>query len=117
MLARRCAAFRPSRVLAVASARCSANAPEIPTAAQSGLPGWEALGSFGLFAPGGTPAPIIQRINAEVTGLLRRPDVRERVLATGNEPAPMTPEEYVPFILREVARWNKVAKDSGQKLD
>jgi tripartite-type tricarboxylate transporter receptor subunit TctC len=79
------------RVLAVASARRSANAPEIPTAAESGLPGWEALGSFGLFAPGGTPAPIIQRVNAEVTALLRRPDVRERVIATGNEPAPMTP--------------------------
>jgi len=105
------------RVLAVAAAERSALAPDIPTGAESGLPGWEALGTFGLHGPGGTPAAIVHRLNAEVTALLRRADIRERILATGNEPAPMTPEEYVRFILREVPRWNKIARDSGQKFD
>jgi tripartite-type tricarboxylate transporter receptor subunit TctC len=105
------------RVLAVASAKRSANAPGIPTAAESGLPGWEALGSFGLFAPGGTPAAIVQLLNKEVTQLLRRPDIAERILATGNEPAPTTPEQYTQFIRQEIPRWNKVAKESGAKFD
>ena len=105
------------RVLAVASAKRSTTAPDIPTAAESGLPGWEALGSFGLFAPGCTPAPIVQLLNKEVTTLLRRPDIAERILATGNEPAPTTPEEYSRFIQREIPRWNKIAKDSGAKFD
>jgi tripartite-type tricarboxylate transporter receptor subunit TctC len=105
------------RVLAVASAKRSANAPDIPTAAESGLPGWEALGSFGLFAPAGTPTVIVQRLNAEVTTLLRRPDIVERILATGNEPAPMTVDEYNRFIATEIPRWNKVARDSGAKFD
>ena len=105
------------RVLAVASAQRSALAPDILTGAESGLPGFEALGTLGLHGPGGLPAPIVQRVNAEVTALLRQPDIRERILATGNEPAPMTPDEYVRFIQREVPRWNKIARDSGQKFD
>jgi tripartite-type tricarboxylate transporter receptor subunit TctC len=105
------------RVLAVASTQRSATAPDIPTSAESGLPGWVALGSFGLFAPGGTPAPIVQKLNTEVTTLLRRPDVRERILATGNEPAPTTAEEYRQFIQTEIPRWNKIAKESGAKFD
>ena len=105
------------RVLAVASAKRSANAPDIPTAAESGLPGWEALGSFGFFAPGGTPMPVLRRVNSEVTALLRRPDLVERILATGNEPAPMTIEEYSHFIQVEIPRWNKLAQESGAKFD
>ena len=105
------------RVLAVASAKRSALAPDIATGAESGLPGWEALGTFGLHGPGATPVAIVRRVNAEVTALLVRPDLRERILATGNEPAPMSPEEYVRFIVREVPRWNKIARDSWQKFD
>jgi len=105
------------RVLAVASTKRSANAPDIPTTAESGLPGWEALGSFGLFAPGGTPMPVLRRLNAEVTALLRRPDLAERILATGNEPAPMAIEEYSKFIADEIPRWNKLARESGAKFD
>ncbi len=81
------------------------------------MPGWEALGTFGLHGPAGLPIAIVRRLNADVTTLLVRPDIREKILATGNEPAPMTPEEYVRFIVREVPRWNKIARDSGQKFD
>ncbi|MCC6472722.1 MAG: tripartite tricarboxylate transporter substrate binding protein [Burkholderiales bacterium] len=105
------------RVLAVASEARSTIAPEIPTAAESGLPGWEVLGSFGLFGPGGLPGPIVQRLNAETTALLRRPENRERILATGNESAPTTPEEYAAMIRSEIPRFEKVAKDSGVKFD
>ena len=105
------------RVLAVSSAKRSANAPDIPTAAESGLPGWEAFGSFGLLAPAGTPAAVVQRLNAEVTALLRNPDVRERVLATGNEPWPTTPEEYARFIVTEIPRWTRVITEAGLKFE
>lgn len=105
------------RVLAVASATRSANAPDIPTGAESGLPGWQSLGSFGLLAPSATPAPIVQRLNAEVTALLRKPDIRERILATGNEPAPRTPEEFSRFIATELPRWTKVIKEAGLKFE
>lgn len=105
------------RVLAVASAQRSALAPDIPTAAESGLPGWEALGSFGLYGPGGLPAAIVRRVNTEVTALLVRPDIHERILATGNEPAPTSPEEFGRYIARTVPRWVKMARDSGQTFD
>ena len=105
------------RVLAVASATRSATAPEIPTAAESGLPGWESLGSFGLLAPAGTPAAVLQRLNAETGTALRKPDIREKILATGNEPAPMTLEEYGKFLRNDYARWVKVVKESGQKFE
>lgn len=105
------------RVLAVASAQRSALAPDIPTAAESDLPGWEALGSFGLYGPGGLPAAIVRRLNAEVATLLMRPDIHERILATGNEPAPMSPEEFGRFVASDVQRWLKIARDSGQTFD
>ncbi len=105
------------RVLAVASAQRSALAPEIPTGAESGLPGWEALGSFGLFGPGGLPVAIVQRLNAEVTTALNRADIRERILATRNEPAPMPPEDYARFLTTEMTRWGKMARDSGDTFN
>ncbi len=105
------------RILAVASAKRSALAPEVPSAAEAGLPGWEALGWFGVAAAAGMPQPIVQRLNSEITAILRQPDMRERILATGNEPAPTTPEEFGTFIREEISRWGKVVKDSGQRFD
>ncbi len=105
------------KILAVAAKQRSPLAPDIPTAAETGLPGWEALGSFGLVTSAGTPPDVIGRLNAEVTRILRLPDIRERILATGNEPAPTTPEEFGNFIKSEVAKWTRVIKDSGIKLD
>ncbi len=103
------------KIVALAIKQRSALAPDLPTAAESGLPGWEAVGSFGLVTPVGTPQPVIRRLNTEVTSILRMPDIRERILATGNEPAPGTPEEHAAFTAHEVAKWTKVFKDAGLK--
>jgi tripartite-type tricarboxylate transporter receptor subunit TctC len=105
------------KILAVAAKQRSPLAPDIPTTAEAGLPGWEALGSFGLITTAGTPTDVINRVNAEVTRILRQPDVRDRILVTGNEPAPTTPEEFGSFIKSEVAKWTRVIKESGIKID
>jgi tripartite-type tricarboxylate transporter receptor subunit TctC len=105
------------KVLAVAAAERTPMAPDIPTAAESGLPGWEASGSFGLVTTAGTPRDIILRLNREVTDILRNPDIRTRILATNNEPAPTTPEEYDTFIRNEVAKWLKVIKAANIKVE
>jgi tripartite-type tricarboxylate transporter receptor subunit TctC len=105
------------RILAIASATRTALAPELPTAAEAGLPGWEALGWFGLVAPAATPRPIVQRLNAEVVTILKAPDIHEKILATGNEPAPTTPEAFGEYIRAEVSRWAKVVKESGGKFE
>jgi tripartite-type tricarboxylate transporter receptor subunit TctC len=105
------------KVLAVASSKRSSLAPDVPSADEAGLPGWDALGWFGLAAAAGTPGPIVQRLNTETVAILRAPDVRERIHATYNEPAPMSPEEFGAYIRAEIARWTKVVKDSGQKFE
>jgi tripartite-type tricarboxylate transporter receptor subunit TctC len=105
------------KVLAVAARERTPMAPHIPTAAETGLPGWEALGSFGLVTAAGTPREIIMRLNKEVTDVLKQPDIRTRILATNNEPAPTSPEEYDAFIKTEVAKWLKVIKESNIKVE
>lgn len=105
------------KVLAVAARQRSPLAPNIPTAAETGLPGWEASGSFGLVTAVGAPQETISRLNAETTRILRLPDVAERILATGNEPAPTTPEEFGSFIKGETAKWTRVIKQAGLKIE
>jgi len=105
------------KVLAVAARERTPMAPDIPTATESGLPGWEALGSFGLVTATGTPRPIIMRLHKEVTEILKLPEVRARILATNNEPAPTSPEEYDAFIKSEVAKWTKVINEANIKVD
>jgi tripartite-type tricarboxylate transporter receptor subunit TctC len=113
-------AYRKStrvKVLAVAAKNRAAMAPDIPTAAESGLPGWEALGSFGLVTASGTPRAVIMRLNREMTEILNTPDIGTRILATNNEPAPTSPEEYDAFIKSEVAKWVKVIKEANIKIE
>lgn len=106
-----------ARAIAVASKDRSPVLPEVPTVAESGFPGFDALGWFGFFAPAGTPAEVISRVNAEVRTVLAMPDVRERILATGNEPWWSTPEEFGTFVRAEIAKWAKVVKESGASAD
>ena len=101
--------------IAVTGAERIEAAPEIPTVAESGLAGFEAGTWFGIVAPAGTPAEVITRINAEVRSVLGMPDVRERILATGNEPWWSTPEEFGRFIQSEATRFGKVIKEAGIK--
>ena len=105
------------KVLGIAARERTAMAPEIPSSAESGLPGWEATGSFGLVSATGTPRPVIMRLNREVTEILRQPDIRTRILATNNEPAPTSPEEYDAFIKSEVEKWLRVIKESNIKFE
>ncbi|OGA67403.1 MAG: ABC transporter substrate-binding protein [Betaproteobacteria bacterium RIFCSPLOWO2_12_FULL_68_20] len=105
------------QVLAIAAAQRTTLAPEIPTAAESGLANWEALGWFGLVAPAGTPAEIIRRLSAEMTAILRMPEVRARIIATGAEPAPNTPAEFDSYIKSETGKWAKVIKQARIKVD
>ena len=106
-----------TRAIAVTSRERSPVLPDVPTMSESGFPGFDALGWFGFFAPAGTPAEVIARVNAEVRTVLAMPDVRERILATGNEPWWSTPEEFGVFVRAEIAKWGKVVKESGASAD
>jgi tripartite-type tricarboxylate transporter receptor subunit TctC len=105
------------RALAVTAAKRSELAPEIPTAAEAGLPELEAELRFGMVAPAGTPRPIIERLNKELNAVLASPGVRQQLAAEGAEPLPGTPEDYAAVIDREEAKWSKVVKASGAKIE
>jgi len=92
-------------------------APDIPSLNESGLPGYDAAGWFGILAPAATPAPIVQRLNAEITAVLRSPEVRERFATAGLEPLPSTPEEMAALMKSEAVKWARVIQESGAKID
>ena len=101
----------------VLSRERSALAPDIPTLAETGVPGYESIGWFGFLAPAGTPAPIIARLNAETTQVMRLPEIRERLLNVALEPWTGTPEEFTAFMKSETAKWADVIKRSGTKIE
>ncbi|KDP83459.1 MFS transporter [Cupriavidus sp. SK-3] len=106
------------KALAVTSAKPSPALPGVPTVAEAGhLPGFEASSWFGLLAPAGTPHDIVARIQQEVARSLATPAVREKMQAQGAEPVGNTPEQFAAFIRAEHAKWAKVVKDSGAKVD
>jgi len=104
------------RALAVTSRQRIAAAPDVPTFEEAGVPGYEAVGWFGSVAPAGTPREIIQRLNLETRNALALPDVRERVIAAGTEPATTTPEEFAAYIREETKKWGEVVRAGGIKL-
>jgi tripartite-type tricarboxylate transporter receptor subunit TctC len=103
--------------IAVAGAVRSAALPDVPTAAESGLPGFEAVQYYGLAAPAGTPRPIIDRLNKELRGVLNSADMKQRLIADGSDPAPSTPEEYADNIRREEGKWAALIKKLGLKIE
>lgn len=105
------------RGLAVTSAKRFSSAPEFPTVAESGLPGYEAVAWYGVFAPDGTPREIIQQLNADIVRIINSQDVRELLLKQGAESYATTPEEFARVVQRDVAKWAKVVKSSGAKAD
>jgi tripartite-type tricarboxylate transporter receptor subunit TctC len=104
------------KALAVTSRTRIAAAPDVPTFEEAGVPGYEAVGWFGSVAPAGTPKAIIDRLNAETRAALALPDVRERVVAAGTEPATGTPEEFAAYIREETKKWGEVIKAGNIKL-
>ena len=105
------------RGLAVSTAKRSAFAPELPAVAEAGLAGFDVFGWNGLLAPAGTPAPVIAKLHGEIVKALQIPEVRERIAGFGFEPVGDTPEEFGEFVRNDIARWAKVAKASGARVD
>lgn len=105
------------RALAVAGAKRSTLLPELPTTAEQGARGVEAASWNGVLVPAGTPREIITRLHAEIGTVIKMPDVIERLAAAGVEASLMTPEEFAAFIDSETARYAKVVKSSGARVD
>ncbi len=105
------------RMIAVTSATRSALLPDVPTIAESGVPGFDAVLRYGLVAPAGTPRPIIDRLDKGLRAAIASEEVRKRLATEGAEPLPSTPEEYGIDIDRDEAQWSKVIKASGAKAE
>jgi len=103
------------RALAVSSAKRSPFLPDIPTIAESGVPGFAVSQWWGLFAPGGLPQPITLRLNQEVGKILQSQMMRERLAADGAEPVPSTPEAMAKRVRDEIETWGKIAREAGIK--
>jgi tripartite-type tricarboxylate transporter receptor subunit TctC len=105
------------RVLAVTGARRHPAVPQIRTVTESGLPGYEPVSWYGWLAPAGTPGAIVARLNNEISGLIRLPDVQERFARDGADPVTSTPSELGERIVSELARWRKVVKESNLRVE
>jgi tripartite-type tricarboxylate transporter receptor subunit TctC len=105
------------RAIAVSTAKRSAALPGVPTVAESGLPGYEYFNWYSFTAPAKTPRPVIERLHRELTAALAAADVREKLLASGMEPSPSSPEELDAFMKRDQERWTKTIRAAGIKLE
>ena len=105
------------RALAVTGAQQSAVVPGVPTIAESGLPGFETYGWYGILAPAGTAPPVVSRLHAAITKALSAPEVHERIVADGSEAVGSTPEQFADFIKHDIPKWAKVIKESGARAD
>jgi len=105
------------KAIAVTTAQRSPHMPDVPTIAEAGVPGYEALVWVGLLAPAGTPPDIVTKLNGEITKLLRAPDVQQLLASSGVDPTPTTPEEFGVYLKSEYDKWGKVVRDSGAQIN
>lgn len=105
------------RALAVTTLKRSRVADDLPTLSEAGVPGYDANAWFGVFAPAGTPDAVIARLHNEISKIVKNPEIRDRFLALGAEPAGSTPDQFAAFYRNEVLKWAKVVKDSGAQID
>ncbi len=105
------------RALAVTSTRRSNAAPELPTMIEAGIAGYSATNWYGIAAPARTPRAIITKLNTELRAIIAAPDVAERLVALGLDPATSTPEEFTAFVQSEIGKWAKVVKAAGLKSE
>jgi tripartite-type tricarboxylate transporter receptor subunit TctC len=105
------------RALAVTTPKRSPALPQVPTVAESGFPGFEVSTWFGFLAPAGTPAPVIAKLNSEITAAMRTSEVEKRLTAVGAELTPGSPEEFRRFLEADMDRWARVIKTAGIKVD
>jgi tripartite-type tricarboxylate transporter receptor subunit TctC len=105
------------RAIGVAIPKRSSFLPDVPTIAEQGYPGFESVGWIGLAAPAKTPQPILDKLNAEIRKMLQDPAVKARFEQLAFEPVGDSRQEFTAFVKNEIAKWSKVAKDSGAKID
>jgi len=105
------------RGLAVSTAKRSAFAPDLPTVAESGLPGYDVFGWNGVLVTAGTPRPVIEKLHALFITAMKDAEVRKRMADFGFEPIGNTPEEFGAFVKEDIARWAKLVKETGAKVE
>jgi tripartite-type tricarboxylate transporter receptor subunit TctC len=105
------------RALGVTTAKRSKVLPDLPTLDEAGVRGYENSTWFGVIVPAGTPAAIVGRLNVELNKASQAPEIVERIAPDGGEPVGTTPEQFGAHIAREIARWRKVVKDAGIKVE
>jgi len=105
------------RALAVSSAKRADVAPELPTISESGVPGFDVVSGYTIYAPAGTPRSIVNRVNAGINNVLQQPEMKERFLALGVTPIISTPESLTAYLKSEIARWGKIIREMGLKAE
>jgi tripartite-type tricarboxylate transporter receptor subunit TctC len=101
----------------VTGAKRSPAIPQLPTVAESGVPGFEARQWYGVLAPAGTPQEIVTRLGDEIAKVVRSPEITKRFVSEGSEPIGSTPEEFARHIEAEIVKWGRAVKASGAQLD
>jgi len=104
-------------VIAMTGAKRSPAIPDVPTVAESGVPGYETGSWYGVVMPAGTPKPIVSRLAKEIAAIAKSPEVNERLVDDAAIPVGNTPEEFGAFIRKELARWAKVVQQGHISLD
>jgi len=89
----------------------------LPTVAEAGLPGFDVTSWYGVFGPAALPKEIVARLNSEIGAAITAPDLTERLIALGAEPAVKTPAAFAQYVRDEIVKWAKIVKESGAKLD
>lgn len=105
------------RPIAVTTAKRSPELPDVPTIAESGVPGYEATSWFGMFAPAATPKPVLDKLHAALMKVLAQPDVKKKIAEQGGDVVAETPAQFAAFIHSESVKWGKVVKESGASAD
>jgi len=105
------------RPLGVTGATRVVSLPDVPTVAESGVPGYEVVGWYGIVAPAHTPREVIVKLHAEIASILKSQEVREKLAADGAEPVGSTPEQFAAFIKSEIDKWGKVVKSAGIQVE
>ena len=105
------------RAIAISTAKRSPELPDVPTIAEAGVPGYEAMSWFGLFAPAATPKPVLDKLSTALSKVLANPEVQKKISAQGGETVNETPAQFAAFIRSETTKWGKVVKESGATVD
>jgi len=104
-------------LLATSGAKRPRAAPDLPTIAESGLPGFDVSSWYGVFAPAGTPRPVVEFVNSSIAKAVAQPDVQAKLAELGADPYPMSPEEFTQLVRRDQERWMKLIQDRKLKID